>query len=50
MIISSLEILITIFEPRECSSIKVCFPCCDPCDSRSAMIALKLSHGSQQGK
>ena len=29
---------------------KVYFPCRDPCDSRSAMIALRQSHGLQQGK
>ena len=31
-------------------TVKVYFPCCEPCDSRSAMIALRLSHGLQQGK
>ena len=24
--------------------LKVCFPCCDPCDSRNAIIGLLPSH------
>ena len=32
------------------SFFKVCFACCDPCDSRNAIIVLRLSHGSHQGK
>ena len=30
--------------------LKVYFPCCDSWDSHNAIIALRLSHGSHQGK
>ena len=51
IMISNCQCNLIPFPPAHWNMIeKVCFPWCDPCDSRSAMIALRLSHELQQGK